>query len=530
MVFSDGTFAVRTGDLRRFNTHRGRDRETDDSTAGVETLVLGNLDGDYDIDLHPETGPGTKATLVAVVSTGTSPFTIGQSGMGGGDALGGGDADIPIFTGRSEGGQESFPKTVDEVVTWTVVDDFKRLNRDKRNSGFAADEFTGARINKVLDEATPVWLASERDIDAGVRTVESAGSISSEGPDRLSYINKVARSEDGRFFIAGDGRATFRDSAYVSALDTMPFGDVDGEQRYRDIITEPDDRAIRNAIIVTSTGLADQTAEDLDSQARYGRNDFTWSTMLSTTAEMDELADDVLARYAEPVRRVVALDIGTSDTNWYTVLSKDIGDRVVVRRRPAYGGTKEQECVIEGISIESGVLTPTGKVELKLRWTLSKRSPGTLNLLTPNQSGIETDATGWATEANCTIARVTTPRLTGAACLAIDVTAVTAALKTTPHTTVPVVVGRSYKARAWMWANYAYCTAHVEISWRDSGGAELSTTTGTDRGVWYFLPWQVLTVTGTAPASAAYAVVRIEIVDITQADRWYLDAVSLREA
>jgi hypothetical protein len=371
-----------------------------------------------------------------------------------------------------------------------------------------------------LDATTPPWLASDRRIDAGQRTLQGA-SIDS---DHLSYLEKVALSEGGRFFIGADGKATFRDSAYLSPTDVTPFGDVAGEQRYRSIVTEPDDRSIVNAVTATANAMADQTAEDLDSQVQYGRVDLTVDTMLSSTPELDILADDIISKYAQPKRRIVSLVIGTRDTDWNSVLGKDIGDRVVVRRRPTYGGLQQQESVIEGIAIDSPNLA-----DWTLTWSLSSTAESNPNLLTANQSGMEVDATGWVAEANCTLGVSTAHRITGTQSLQIDATAVPATCRTTPTNTVPVTVGNQYIGKAWMANDFAYGQGRLVLSWRDGGGAELSVTNGPTVVVVYIFAIPQLTVTGTAPASAVSVCLRLEIVGFGGPDQFFLDAATLRE-
>ena len=511
---------VRTDDLRGFSTKRGRERETETIGAGTAELVLDGRAGAYDIDLHPEVGPGLLARLSALVDTGVDAFTFGSSAMGSSDAFGGGDTYRAIFVGRSEGATETYPGGKDEVVVMHLVDGSKRLNRDQRDSGLGTTQLSGARVNELLDSTTPPWLADERAVDAGQRTVQGVGLTS----DRLSYLHTVATSEGGRFFIGSDGKATFRDSAYLSPKDVTPFGDLAGEQRYRDIVTEPDDRSIANAITVTAPSLADQTAEDLDSQTRYGRVDLSVATFLSTTAEMDILADDIVSKYAVPRRRIVSLVLGTRDTDWNSVLAKDIGDRIDVRRRPIYGGLQEQESVIEGIAVSSPNLA-----DWTLTWSLSSTAVSNPNLLTANQSGIEVDASGWVAEANCTLTVSTTHRITGTQSLQADVTAVTANFRTTPTTATPVTVGVSYTGKAWMMNDYPYGQWRLVLSWRDAGGAELSTSTGSIVNLVYFFGARQLVVTGVAPASAAFVCLRAEATGIGGPGAFYLDAASIRE-
>lgn len=98
----------------------------------------------------------------------------------------------------------------------------------------------------------------------------------------------------------------------------------------------------------------------------------------------------------------------------------------------------------------------------------------------------------------------------------------------------PVTVGVSYTceiaATSYRTSGTAYArTMSLDLVWYDSGGSVLSTTTGpTQVTSTAGRDWKVLTVTGTAPASAAKVGVRINIANpTTSAERHYFDQMQL---
>lgn len=98
----------------------------------------------------------------------------------------------------------------------------------------------------------------------------------------------------------------------------------------------------------------------------------------------------------------------------------------------------------------------------------------------------------------------------------------------------PVTVGVGYTCEISATSNRLSGTAYsrtmsLDLVWYDAGGSVLSTTTGaTQVSSTSARNWKVLTVTGTAPASAAKVGVRINIANpTTSAERHYFDHMKL---
>lgn len=391
MDFGQGFEDVRSF-LRTFTWHRGRARERDRMGAGTAQAVFDNRTGRFDRNIHPEIRPNRPARFAAFVPSGYPPWTIGRSTLGGtaiGGVMGGGSIYVPLFTGRTEGGPMAFSQTkVDSTVSWSLVDDSKRLNRDRSTAGFgSAPELTGDRVNTVLNGATPVWPLDKREIDPGVRFVAPGA----QGQGRYDYLLTVAESEGGAFFLDAAGNAIFRDSGYLPSSDPVAYGDGPAERRYLDITIDDDDKEIYNFVTVTAPGLNDQTAEDIASQGEFGRSDISVSTVMANEPDMDSLADAILAGYAEPRRRIAQLSLGARDTDWYSALTKEPLERITVRHRPPYGPVFEQVSSIQGITG-----TINNQYDWQLTWDLSTPLPRpTPNLLSENASSMETDISDW---------------------------------------------------------------------------------------------------------------------------------------
>lgn len=538
VTFSGTTKTDITADILRLTITRGRARERETMSPGRCQIELWNRKGNYDPDnssglYYPNIRPNKIVEVLADVASTSTPFTMGSSTMGGGDAFGGGGTtEVALFTGRLEGG----PLTFDEgglqpKVTWNAIDASKRLNRDRSTTGYGTSgDLTGERVAAVLDGATPTWPASERDIMPGTRTVQAETGEAG----RYDYMVTVAASEFGAFFISKEGWAIFRDSTWDPAPATPILGSGGGEYPFSRITIVDDEAEIFNAVTVTAPTLADQVQEDAGSQAEFGRADLAISSILDNTGDMSDVALSFLNAYAGPRRRIASLRVDRIAADWGFYLTKELQDRVTVRHRPIYGGTFEQESVIQGIGIE---------VEDSENWAVTWNLSPPLsvvsnpNLLTENQSSFESVGIDWTVTSGDFLSL---QRVNGAGFPFVGEWCLEAKpgspgflgyLTNSPTTTAPVVVGETYRASAWARNFWGSGSLQVFIDWRNSGGSVLSTIYSDVFGSYYSgdTEWHQGSVQGVAPASSAYATVTILIVDVYgESHPHYLDAIELR--
>ncbi len=154
------------------------------------------------------------------------------------------------------------------------------------------------------------------------------------------------------------------------------------------------------------------------------------------------------------------------------------------------------------------------------------------NLLTYNQSTIETDTSGWSANANCTITRVTTVFEQGAAALSLSSTASgdMSATTSTGGSGAPVTAGQMYTATASLRAAASPRSCRMDIRWYDGAGALLSTSTGSavaDTATGFTR----ITVSAAAPGSATYAAVLVTVLATgAAAEIHYVDSIQLEQA
>lgn len=138
------------------------------------------------------------------------------------------------------------------------------------------------------------------------------------------------------------------------------------------------------------------------------------------------------------------------------------------------------------------------------------------NLLSVNQSSVETDLTYIGGGTNTNIARVTTQSSHGSACLSITSIAAgnfTAIMGngTTGGPRIPVVAGQTYTVVADLKAAVTIRNCVVGIEWFTSSGSYISGVETSPAVASSTSAWTQVTKSGTAPANAAYADVYMQV-------------------
>ena len=188
----------------------------------------------------------------------------------------------------------------------------------------------------------------------------------------LAALQAVERAENGTFFIAANGNATFRDRNFRLTNTTTPdatFGQGGSDLPYTDIVSSYDDTKIINTVLFTRTGGSQQSAVSDDSVQRFGTHSLTQSGRLNIQdSDVLSIAKQKVVENDIPQTSVRTLIFRPqSDTSiWAKALGLDIGAFVKTNVLTPSGTTESYDLFIENIqhSVDARSKTWTWKIGL----------------------------------------------------------------------------------------------------------------------------------------------------------------------
>lgn len=317
--------------LRSFATDRGRQFELDRMKSGTAQVLFNNQDRRFDFyntasPYSPNVLPRKRLRLQATWNSITYPIYVGYI--------------------------EKWPQTWQlsgllAEVQVTASDGFALFGQAALNATYPA-ELSSTRVGRVLDSVG--WgTGADRDIRTGFANLQASVLTSTTA---LEHLLSVGASENGYIFMSSSGALTFLGRNYGTIAVSATFGDGPGELKYSDLAL--DTAPIVNDVRLSATGRAEQLVSDATSRAAYFLSSKIDSQYLQAQDnDLYALADWYLFKYKQPQNRVTSMTVMPSrDPNnlWPQVLGREIGDHIIVKRRPPGGGAViSQESVIEGI-------------------------------------------------------------------------------------------------------------------------------------------------------------------------------------
>lgn len=338
---------------REFGVHRGRQFELDRVQTGTAQIRLSNQDRALDPNnaastYFPNVIPMRRIKVEAIWNSTIYPVFTGfvedwpQTWTLNGKLA---EAMVPIVDGFAVFGYGSLSTTYppgrsDERISAVLSD----LNWGSGQAGIVGDPVFG-----LIGSTAIIGPVGDRAIGVGTANLQASTLAATFA---LEHMQSVTESENGRFFIARDGSATFMGRQLVASTSLATFGDAAGELGYSDLSLGS--APIWNDVRLTIVGGVEQTSSDATSQGQYFKRSRVQSGYLqSSDAEVGSLANFLVFKYKQPQTRVtsILIDPQRDPTNlWPQVLGREIGDVVTVKRRPPGGGAViSQLSVIEGI-------------------------------------------------------------------------------------------------------------------------------------------------------------------------------------
>lgn len=228
--------------------------------------------------------------------------------------------------------------------------------------GHPTGERSGARVGRILDAIA--WPTADRDLSTGETVL---GQWSPGGASALTEMRNVGDTESGLLFAASDGDITLRDRQWqmtntraVTAQAT--FGDSGAEIGYTDPVFDGNHIDwVRNVVSVNGGPAGTRTVKDAASITAYGQqSDNVSATELPAWGAWlaRQFGNFRLRARKDPATRVSAItaqargdNAAATITRLGAVLPLELGDRVVVKRRPTGGaGSFSLQCAVQGIA------------------------------------------------------------------------------------------------------------------------------------------------------------------------------------
>jgi hypothetical protein len=337
------------------------------------TLTLRNEDRSFDPS-NTDSPTGSALTPRLVIEAGLSSA----------------NSNIPIFTGYIEDINVSYEIPNISEVTLTCIDAFSVLSNIQLNNVSVASGLPSSVINSVLSSAK---FSGAKNIATGYNTIQSSTQT---GTDALTFLQTIARSDNGLLFVDHWGTLTFFDryhtNSYLSAGTTIPVITDDpttlannpNSLSYTAITQKSQALLLYNKVTGTRTGGTQQSSSNAASIASYQVRELSLGQLEnSTDSSVADLTNFMIGRYAQPEVRFDSVQISlnsllnqTNDSNRQATLQfMEIGDVVQVTRTPSGSGTPTtltKYHAIDGISWTLDASTQQYSVILNLASMQSK--------------------------------------------------------------------------------------------------------------------------------------------------------------
>jgi hypothetical protein len=332
--------------INRIETNRGRTALSDQFQTGSMTLRIIDQNGDF----NPQNVSGPYAGLLTPMKKVQITATYGS-------------VTYPIFSGFITSYVTTYPDESGEDLAMTTiqaVDAFRlaQLAQISTVTGATAGQLSGTRVNKILDEID--WPASQRDIDAGLTTLQT-----DPGTNRtaLQALFTVSDSEYGAIYVDADNNFVFQDRGVTAgSIGGTPtvFADNGTGIDYFDATWILNDVLVFNKATITRAGGSPQVALNQASIDKYFLHSYFLDNLLmeSDAVALDYAQAYVASRQETSIRvDAIVLDLYTDNYNSgiLAALGLDFFDPITVKTTQPGGSLLEKTLQIFGVRM---MITP----------------------------------------------------------------------------------------------------------------------------------------------------------------------------
>lgn len=275
-----------------------------------------------------------------------------------------------VFTGWIEDWDLGYSPDDDSIAVAKAVDATSIFANQTFNEWTPSEELSGARIAAALDRPEVGWNADLRDLEAG-RELMGAYTVTDEY-NVLNYLQNIAESETGSFFIDKQGRVAFRDRLSTPSTDNViTFGN--GGISFENIQVIYGAELLFNEVTVSRYTGGTALATNTNSVNTYGYRALTVAdSQVANDSQVVDIALDYVTRYSEPEYRVDRIDLPLhkmSEAQQTRISELELGDVCFISFTPN-GIGDPIERYLEVIKIDHAVTTFTHIVELGFRQLL----------------------------------------------------------------------------------------------------------------------------------------------------------------
>jgi hypothetical protein len=327
--------------INRIETNRGRTALSDQFQTGSMTLRIVDQAGDF----NPQNPSSPFFNLLTPMKK--VQITATYSGT-----------TYPIFSGFITSYVTTYPdnSSFDDVAITTIqaVDAFRlaQLAQISTVTGASAGNLSGTRINQILDEID--WPASQRDIDAGLTTLQA-----DPGTNRtaLQALQIATESEYGAIYVDADNNFVFQDRGVTAgSIGGTPtvFADDGTGIDYFNATWILNDVLVFNKATITRVGGSPQVALNQASIDKYFLHSYFLDNLLMETdaVALDYAQAYVASRQETSIRcDAIVLDLYTDNYNTGIIAALDLDffDPITVLTTQPGGSTLSKTLQIFGV-------------------------------------------------------------------------------------------------------------------------------------------------------------------------------------
>jgi hypothetical protein len=333
---------LNSNNIKSITIRRGRTREDQVFQAGQLTFVMDNISGNYDPQQNVTALQGSDGESILCGKTGVR-VTATYAGT-----------EYVIYSGYIE--QIILNDGFAPTAEFICVDAISQLSTQVLHYQNYNNLYDRDVINHILTQVG--WPSTFRDVSSYEQVIAENADVKETA---FNICHQVAAMQMGKFFIDRFGKPTFRTfsecfgstggerPAYRMLLSDQrpPVNDTDIEYDY--INVSGGEKYIVNTVTINnSTGDAVRT--NAASVARYGgvRKELPGYFYFSSDAAL--FAQRMSIYWGTPAYRCERVEFdGYGLTDWYSILTTEIGDGATVDRQSVYRSKKRYNCLVESI-------------------------------------------------------------------------------------------------------------------------------------------------------------------------------------